>query len=261
MVNRPQRDDLLELERQLAKLGLESKAGGTAGGRARHRSTGANPGAHLSSALGESFCLLNQSVTFGGGVGIAGGGIPGGGEGVASGGNTSSLAPQQQQQQMPSTMHTAASVREGSGLSSAPRGGGIADGRGIRHGVSEDRAAVTRTRGGSSTGPDAVIADGERGDHEARRRSSVLREGDRGVADAGNGECSDAHQGEIMRLLTCLKTLGDENLALMKECEDRDRVSGVEITVGTNCDQYLFGLCFLLKTRHVCKFSPAVDAR
>lgn len=31
-----------------------------------------------------------------------------------------------------------------------------------------------------------------------------------------------------MRLLTCLKTLGDENASLMKECEDRDKVFGVE---------------------------------
>lgn len=234
MLNRPQRDDLLELERQLAKLGLESKAGGTAGGRARHRSTGANPGAHLSSALGESFCLLNQSVTFGGGVGIAGGG----GEGLANGGNTSPLAPQQQQQQMPSAMYT---VREGSGVSSATRGGSIAERRGVRHGVSEDRAAVARTRGGSSIGSNAVIADGERGDHEAKRPSSVLGEGDRSAPDACNGESSDVHQGEIMRLLTCLKTLGDENLALMKECEDRDRVSRVDRAVDTSWDQYLLG--------------------
>lgn len=34
----------------------------------------------------------------------------------------------------------------------------------------------------------------------------------------------EAQQAEIMRLLTCLKTLGDENLSLMKECEDRDKV-------------------------------------
>lgn len=34
----------------------------------------------------------------------------------------------------------------------------------------------------------------------------------------------EAQQGEIMRLLTCLKTLGDENVSLMKECEDRDKV-------------------------------------
>lgn len=74
-------DDLLELERQLSKLGLESRAGrpGGAGGRAKSRlrpggnAAGGNPAAHLSSALGESFCLLNQSVIFGGG--IAGGGL------------------------------------------------------------------------------------------------------------------------------------------------------------------------------------------
>lgn len=107
--------------------------------------------------------------------------------------------------------------------------------------MSEDRAAVARTRGGSSIGPNAVIADVERGDREAKRRSSVPGEGDRSAADTGNGESSDTHQGEIMRLLTCLKTLGDENLALMKECEDRDRVSGLEIAVDTSWDHYLFG--------------------
>lgn len=35
----------------------------------------------------------------------------------------------------------------------------------------------------------------------------------------------EKEQGEIMRLLTCLKTLGDENVSLMKECEDRDKAS------------------------------------
>ncbi|CAM9869392.1 unnamed protein product, partial [Sphacelaria rigidula] len=82
---RPQMDDILELERQLSKLGLESRAGraGAGAGRAakaRLRAAaggaggagGGNPGAHLSSALGESFCLLNQSVIFGGGVATGG---------------------------------------------------------------------------------------------------------------------------------------------------------------------------------------------
>lgn len=75
-------DDLLELERHLAKLGMEGRTGRAGGGpgsraavAARLRAGGngnsalGNPGgAHLSSALGESFCLLNQSVIFGGGI-------------------------------------------------------------------------------------------------------------------------------------------------------------------------------------------------
>lgn len=44
--------------------------------------------------------------------------------------------------------------------------------------------------------------------------------------EARRAEEEKAQQGEIMRLLTCLKTLGDENAALMKECEDRDKVGG-----------------------------------
>lgn len=43
--------------------------------------------------------------------------------------------------------------------------------------------------------------------------------------EARRAEEEKAQQGEIMRLLTCLKTLGDENAALMKECEDRDKAS------------------------------------
>lgn len=39
----------------------------------------------------------------------------------------------------------------------------------------------------------------------------------------------EAQQAEIMRLLTCLKTLGDENLSLMKECEDRDKVCAARV--------------------------------
>ena len=241
--NRPQRDDLLELERQLAKLGLESKAGGV-GGRARHRA-GANPGAHLSSALGESFCLLNQSVIIGGGVGIGGGGLNDRGY-VGS----ASVLPRKQEhpRQVKSTTHATVSGPTGGEFSTADGGVGGGEGEKIRYRTTENDEVAQQAaglQGGSSADPDSSVANvGGRGsrdgvvDRDARRGSGESAADAAGANEARRFSTSgeerkdlrreddeETHQGEIMRLLTCLKTLGDENVSLMKECEDRDRVS------------------------------------
>lgn len=278
---RPQRDDLLELERQLAKLGLESKTGGP-GGRARHRPGAGNPGAHLSSALGESFCLLNQSVIFGGGLGVvaAGGGLIGGGvsngavaAAAAAGVSTSPVSPAAMTTPAPPTAvsgssrgdrgNPAESVRNGDAVRTdtlavreargdyggAGRGGGD---RGRVEGTQEGAAPPLRRESGESGGRRQVDAERGRqgkGAGDRRRPDYGRAVGDDGASSAGVGvapvgvgvggggrsepswaddcarrEQEATQQGEIMRLLTCLKTLGDENVSLMKECEDRDRV-------------------------------------
>ncbi|CAN0410641.1 unnamed protein product, partial [Laminaria digitata] len=246
---RPQRDDLLELERQLAKLGLESKTGGP-GGRARHRQGLGNPGAHLSSALGESFCLLNQSVIFGGGL-AAGGGTGNGngnGNGIGNGNRNGN----------------------GNGRPEAAAGGDGGDGEREKRGEGGSRE---RPEGSSRPGAITPLEGGEvkRGDPGDGRRAvgrgqveSAAPGGGEGVGDRSGGgggtvrpgveggsvagagirageeeeeesrrlsesgeerraQEEEKEQGEIMRLLTCLKTLGDENVSLMKECEDRDK--------------------------------------
>ncbi|CAM9606673.1 unnamed protein product, partial [Choristocarpus tenellus] len=82
---RPRVESLLELEHHLSKLGLEPKVQVV---RSRHHHPGTAQGHQprcLSSALGESFCLLNQSVIMGAGgttpmstsTSLVGGGVAG----------------------------------------------------------------------------------------------------------------------------------------------------------------------------------------
>ena len=320
---RPQRDDLLELERQLAKLGLESKTGGP-GGRARHRQGVGNPGAHLSSALGESFCLLNQSVIFGGGLAGGGAGGAGGGGFVGSKkvnggvGGVSSPPPPPPRVGHPSPDYipplprvapptgsargngnengnsngnrnvnrngngngngkvpldvvppttssrsdcskVVAGGRDGAdsggGRETEREDGGVERPEGSRAGENtplqgretnggdarDGRRAGGRGQVGSALaarvwGGGVVGGGGEReqsgveggggagggirsGGEDDRRRLSGEEEVERRAQE------EEKEQGEIMRLLTCLKTLGDENVSLMKECEDRDKAS------------------------------------
>ncbi|CAM9794020.1 unnamed protein product, partial [Discosporangium mesarthrocarpum] len=64
---RPRVEGLLELEHHLTKLGLEPRvrAGRTRHQQHQHLGSGHPQPPRLSSALGESFCLLNQSVIMG----------------------------------------------------------------------------------------------------------------------------------------------------------------------------------------------------
>lgn len=287
---RPQRDDLLELERQLAKLGLESKTGGP-GGRARHRAGTGKPGAHLSSALGESFCLLNQSVIFGGGLGVAAGGTAGGGYvGVSNtnGGVLSprALPPPQTPQRQPSsavptptTSGRSARVDEGPGptarddsvaIGPSQAAGRVAAGSSDERGVGEETVAGRGDRTQGNSGATALTARGGGGNgrrvvgrkEEAPAELSGVGDerrlggADRGPRTRGGGGSGDeqtfssgsdearrareeeeAQQGEIMRLLTCLKTLGDENVSLMKECEDRDKARRIYRETGVGGDR------------------------
>ncbi len=262
--NRPQRDDLLELERQLAKLGLESKTGGPRV-RGRHpRLVDGNP-PHLSSALGESFFFLNKSVILAApGTGV----FPGAGlDGV---GPYRSLAPA-----------TAPATR------AAPSGGGpgrpssfssprSATATAAVAGVHDDRRADAPTPRASGVSNSAALTAADAGRREARRESAAAAGGEpreaRGSGGTGHSRAGQAvaaggvgggrrgswggegtldvgvrplsaaeedrrameeetQQAEIMRLLTCLKTLGDENVSLMKECEDRDKASGCRFGV------------------------------
>ncbi|CAM9829046.1 unnamed protein product, partial [Ectocarpus fasciculatus] len=233
---RPQRDDLLELERQLAKLGLESKMGGPGGrARQRHPSVGAP---QLSSPLGDSFFFLNKSVIFGGpgtggnglvaiggpanaygnGNGPAAGivlGSPGTRLGVATspggGGGRSTSAPRRFNESDASPegeppMTSGRRTRADGRVADGAQGGGNGADRPLTGGGGAWTGESVGGGGGGGEGrPASVLSSAE---EEARR----ARE-------------EEAQQGEIMRLLTCLKTLGDENVFLMKECEDRDKAS------------------------------------
>lgn len=275
--SRPQRDDLLELERQLAKLGLESKSGGP-GGRARHRLGNGNPGGapHLSSALGDSFFFLNKSVIFGGAGGTAGGlaglnggtnasydsagagapastrGVAGatpGGDGSAGRAVASSARFSENTAAAPRTAAAVASAAALDGNSSSngartnpSRSGAGGGGGGDRRGAEGEEALLGAT-GSNRTRRSAAGGGGQGGNSETGGGGGGTVSG-RGARKSGGGEgelwssLSDAEsdarrakeqeaqqQAEIMRLLTCLKTLGDENVSLMQECEDRDKAS------------------------------------
>lgn len=275
--NRPQRDDLLELERQLAKLGLESK---TAGPRVRgrhHRLVDGNP-PHLSSALGDSFFFLNKSVIFGGAGtaaaapvagtgGFSGAGLDG--AGVSRNGGVAGLPPT-----AATSTDTATATRAGAaGAAATPSGGGPgrpSPSQRSAAGVHDDRraGAPMPTESGVSNSAAPIAAAGRReargglaagGEPREARRSDGTRHSPAGQAVAVGGvgrgrrgswggegtldvdvrplsaaeedrrvKEEETQQAEIMRLLKCLKTLGDENVSLMKECEDRDKASPVD---------------------------------
>lgn len=248
--SRPQRDDLLELERQLAKLGLESKTGGP-GGRARHRLANGNPSGvpHLSSALGDSFFFLNKSVIFGGAGGTGGlAGLNGGGanapydnggagpptsggrSGGTSGGDGTGRAGSSPRlsENTDAPRTAAAAALDGSSNNGARMAPLKSTGRGLEG--KDAPLEATRSSGGRR-----AAADEGAGKESGEGLGS--RGGEGGLWSLSDAESArrakeqETQQGEIMRLLTCLKTLGDENVSLMKECEDRDRVSAV--VVGT----------------------------
>ncbi|CAN0246879.1 unnamed protein product, partial [Ectocarpus sp. 13 AM-2016] len=251
---RPQRDDLLELERQLAKLGLESKMGGP-GGRARQRlSSGGAP--HLSSALGDSFFFLNKSVIFGG-AGAGGNGLVayGNGNGPAAGllgspgtrlgvtnppgggGGGRSTSVPRRFNESDASPEGAPQIPSGRGSDNVG-GGTQADGR-VAGGGEPPRKGNTIGRGADTAG--RVQGPGSGADRPSAGAGGAW--GGKSAGEGGGGEGrpalllpsaeeearrvreEEAQQGEIMRLLTCLKTLGDENVSLMKECEDRDKAS------------------------------------
>lgn len=261
---RPQRDDLLELERQLSKLGLESKTGGP-GGRARYRAGTGTPGAHLSSALGESFCLLNQSVIFGGGLAAGAGGLGGP---IGAGAMVPSQVPPPKVSSTgaeavaltgplgarPSMTHRGDGRTDGaigattvdSGRDSRIRQDNAVDGDGRNSIVAEEKASRRRSRdgqpvsaslvksgestrvGGAGHG-EALVGESRDGRSDGlERRAANVASVDGAGHDPAQAEArraqEETQQAEIMRLLTCLKTLGDENVSLMKECEDRDKV-------------------------------------
>lgn len=248
--SRPQRDDLLELERQLAKLGLESKRGG-ARVRARHRLAEGQP-PHLSSALGDSFFFLNKSVIFGGAGATAAGGLAGGMSSSNTCDNGGAAGPPLATRATPVdrgsvggaavTAETALDSNGRTGSSTMPSGGTNGGGTGIAH-----AAAAATARGIRGAGGEARLetqgSDGTRHPAGEVGRGASDAESGRGGRGEGLSEESgsrpplvsaeaetrraeeETQQGEIMRLLTCLKTLGDENVSLMKECEDRDKAS------------------------------------
>lgn len=267
----------MELERQLAKLGLESKTGGP-GGRARHRLANGNPGGapHLSSALGDSFFFLNKSVIFGGAGGTGGlAGLNGGAnaphdnggagpptwkgvDGVEPGGHVTGRAASSPRfsESTAGPRTAAAAALDGSGnngarmapVRSEAGGGGGGDSR--RRGAGGEQAPPEVM--GSNGARRSAAGGGQARGSEVGGGAGVVSSGDWGsrggeggmwsLSDAENARRAkeqEAQQGEIMRLLTCLKTLGDENVSLMRECEDRDKARTV--TVGSTAQVGLGG--------------------
>lgn len=235
---------------------------GGPGGRARQRlSSGGAP--HLSSALGDSFFFLNKSVIFGGagagGNGLVAVGGPanayGNGNGPAAGvlvspgtrlgvttppggggGGRSTSAPRRFNE---SDASPQGAPHIPSGRGSDNVGGGIqADGR-VAGGGETPRIGNTVGRGADTAG--RVQGPGSGADRPSVGASGAWAGESAGERGGGEGRPAlllssaeeearrvreeEAQQGEIMRLLTCLKTLGDENVSLMKECEDRDKAS------------------------------------
>ena len=271
----------MELERQLAKLGLDSKTGG-ARVRARHRLAEGNP-PHLSSALGDSFFFLNKSVIFGGAGAAAAGGLAGGVGGAAVSAYDSGGVAGPPPAARVTPGHNGAGDGDGrpvssprfSGNSSAARttvpvagldsgsrapGGspGIAVGAadrgaqgtggevplemlgssGARHAAGGAGQAGTR---GAASGPGGEVA--EDGGSASRPALSA-------AAETRRAKEEETQQGEIMRLLTCLKTLGDENVSLMKECEDRDKVSrGLLLYLTVPLTARCLSVCFFFMLR------------
>lgn len=233
---------------------------GGPGGRARPRLTsGGAP--HLSSALGDSFFFLNKSVIFGGagtgGNGLVAVGGPanayGNGNGPAAGvlgspatrlgvttppgGGRSNLAPLRFKESdgSPEGVRQIPSSRRSDDV-----GGGTQADRKVEGGGETPHAGNTGGRGGGDTAGRAQGAGSGADRPSAGARGAwageLAAEGGEGEGrpalllssaeeEARRAREEEAQQGEIMRLLTCLKTLGDENVSLMKECEDRDKAS------------------------------------
>lgn len=219
-------DDIKELEIRLSALGLgKGRAGGsgTSGSGAgmpppRHP----NPSRYMASTLGESFCLLNQSVGPSG-VALQRGGSPVG----AAFGNTRT------------------STTYGAGINT---GGGINTSRRRGRGWVDDNASGNASSLGASQSPKTEVKTWPTVEEmssqvirsSAISNSSVLRpnsaSGTIGRTTAGRtdiiysrdspstgnntDEDSASLQSEILRLLRGMQTLGDENALLLKEAED-----------------------------------------
>lgn len=163
-----------------------SGPGSRTGAAARFRGGGnGNPGGvHLSSALGESFCLLNQSVIFGGGVagGLAGGNAvngsshvgptPGDGNSAKARGPPPSVLTESWGVDPASSGRTPGGRKPGDVRSMYPAGGGSTPSP--RQG--EAAAARESTASRDSSGPGR--AGGVSGNGKADDPSSTLKAGD-----------------------------------------------------------------------------------
>ena len=210
-------DDMLALERALQAIGSQplfssgTYQGGGGGGGAGGGLHGGPGGRYLSSTLGDSFFLVsNRHAAAREGASTMN--WEGGGNSVMS------------------------SSRHGGGLPS--RGGGTAAEGGLRGGAGGQGLPPRAGAGGVVEGLRASRITASAGTNLSSSRSppssaaapwtsSSSSSSGAGGGTGGGGFLEGVEamqQGEVMRLLGCMKTLGDENAMLIKQVEDGGRV-------------------------------------